>query len=110
HSSVYGPGRSLQFCLRLLDPVCHLHLAVHRRRGREVLSDLLMLAGTAGGRARSKGAGSGGGEHTEVGGERQRLMVVAFGRFGVAHIERRCNGTEAVKRYRFRASLLLSPG
>src|SRR5690348_10129429 len=77
HSSIRGPGRSLQLCLRLLDPVCHLHLAVHRRRGREVLSGLLMLAYTPGELAESKVAVSDEGAHPEWDGECHRLMVVA---------------------------------
>src|SRR5262245_4678823 len=37
-------ARSLQFCFRLLQPDLHVHLAVHRRRGGEVLLRLLALA------------------------------------------------------------------
>jgi hypothetical protein len=37
---------NLQLRLRLLQPVRHAHLAVHRRRGREVLLRLLTLART----------------------------------------------------------------
>ena len=37
-------SQRLQLCLRWLQPVRHAHLAVHHRRGGEVLARLLALA------------------------------------------------------------------
>src|SRR5262245_30638375 len=40
----WGLGEFLQLSLRLLEPERHAHLAVHRRRGGEVLACLFALA------------------------------------------------------------------
>src|SRR6266851_2959604 len=63
--------------LRLLQPVRHAHLAVHRRRGGEVLLRLLASAGAPVELAEAEVAVCDERAHAELTGERQRLAVVA---------------------------------
>ena len=63
--------------LRLLQPVLHAHLAIHRRRGREVLLGLLALARAPVQLAEAEVAVGGEGAHAELLGERERVTVVS---------------------------------
>src|SRR5207237_6929097 len=70
--------------LRLLQPEPHVHLAVHRRRSREVLLGVLQLAHAPVELAEPEVAVGDEGAHAELDGECQRLAVVAFGVRGAA--------------------------
>src|SRR5499426_3478940 len=63
--------------LRLLQPVRHPHLAVHRRRRGEMLLRLLALAGAPVELAKAEVAVGDEGAHAELAGECQRRAVVA---------------------------------
>src|SRR4029450_7273713 len=65
----------LQLRLRLLQPVRHVHLAIHRGRGGEVLPRLLALARAPVELAEAEVAVGHGGAHAELGGERQRRSM-----------------------------------
>jgi hypothetical protein len=67
-----------QFRLRLLQPEPHVHLAVHRRGGREVLLGLLAVARAPVQLAEAEVAVGDQGAHAEFGSKRQCLAVVAF--------------------------------
>src|SRR6266436_9043327 len=76
---VRGPGaassRQLPHLhLHLLQPVRHTHLAVQRRRGREVFSGLLALAGAPVELAEAEVAVGDEGAHAEFAGKCQRLI------------------------------------
>ena len=77
-------ARSSQFRLRLFQPEAHAHLAVHGRRGGEVLTRRLALASDPGEPAEAEVAVGDEGSHTERLRERQRLAVVAGSALGVA--------------------------
>src|SRR5262249_22289991 len=77
-----------QFRLRLLQPVRHPHLAVHRRRGGEVLLRLLALARASVAPAETEVAVGDEGAHAEFLGYPQRFTVVTFCRLGVEPIAR----------------------
>src|SRR5262245_52817816 len=64
--------------LRLLEIEPHVHLAVHRRRGGEVVAGLLRIARPAVDLAETEMAVDDEGPHAELGGERQRLTVVGL--------------------------------
>src|SRR5713226_6413022 len=70
--------------LRLLQPVPHVHLAVHRRRGEQLLPDLLGFARAPIEFAEAVVTMGNERAHTELRGECQGLLVVVFGflRFG----------------------------
>src|SRR5262245_3268458 len=72
--------------LGLLEPVRHPHLAVHRRRGCEMLLRLLALARAPVEFAEAEVAVRDEGTHAKFGSERHRLMVVAFLCLGVGQI------------------------
>src|SRR2546422_8502765 len=63
--------------LGLLQPEPHVHLAVHRRRGGQMLLRLLALAGAPEELGEAEVAVGDEGAHAELAGERQRLAVVA---------------------------------
>src|SRR5438067_8640121 len=63
--------------LNLLEPVRHAHVAVHRRRRRDVLPGLLALAGAPVEPAQPKVAVGDEGAHAELLGEGQRVTGVA---------------------------------
>src|SRR5712691_6385597 len=65
------------FRRRLFQPVLHVHLAVHRRRGREVLLRLLLLARAPVELAEAEVAVGDEGAHAELLGERERVTIVA---------------------------------
>src|SRR6266851_1403826 len=69
--------------LRLLQPVRHAHLAVHRRRGGEVLLRLLSVAGAPVELAEAEVAVGDEGPHAARLGERQRLAVVGLAPLGI---------------------------
>src|SRR5713101_8630073 len=89
--------------LRLLQPELHVHLAVHRRRGGEVLLSLLALARAPVEFAEVEVAVGDEGAHPEFGGKGHRLAVVplpvfricrlAIRRDGASHAERPCSAT-----------------
>src|SRR5215831_7634152 len=66
----------LNLRLRLLQPVRHVHFAIHRRRGGEVLLGLLALAGAPVELAEAEVAVGDERAYAELVGERQRLSVV----------------------------------
>src|SRR5215467_5694948 len=66
----------LNLRLRLLQPVRHVHFAIHRCRGGEVLLGLLALAGASVELAEAEVAVGDERAHAELVGERQRLSVV----------------------------------
>src|SRR5262245_33970713 len=67
------------FRLRLLQPIGHPHLAVHRRRRGEMLLRLLALAGAPGELAEAEVAVGDEWAHAKLCGECQRLTVRALG-------------------------------
>src|SRR5437867_1134071 len=73
----------LQLGLRLLQPELHVHLAVHRHRGSEVLVSLLTLPDTPVERAEAKVAVGDERAHAEVGGECHGLTVRVPGLLGL---------------------------
>src|SRR5436190_18611983 len=80
-SPVSSPqGRLLRLThlrLGLLQPELHAHVAVHRRRRRDVLLGLLALAGAPKELAETEVAVGDEGAHPELLGERERVTVVA---------------------------------
>src|SRR5215470_14206526 len=64
--------------LRLLQPVRHSHLAVHRRRDGEMLLRLLTLARTPVELPEAEVAVGDEGAHAELRGERQSVLVGTF--------------------------------
>jgi len=71
-----------QLRLRLLQPVRHPHLAVHRRRGSEVLLCLLALAGPAMKRAETEVAVGQERVQAQLVGRGQRSPIVVLGAIG----------------------------
>src|SRR2546426_5570263 len=69
--------------LRLLQPEPHVHVAVHRRRGGEVLLGLLALARAPGELAEAEVAVRDERAHAARLGEGQRLAVVGLAALGV---------------------------
>ena len=76
----------MTLCLGLLQPVRHAHLAVHRRRGGEVLARLLGLARLRVQRAEAELAVGDERTHAVRLGESQRLVVVGLATLGVEPI------------------------
>src|SRR5262249_31220963 len=72
-------GQFRHLPLRLLQPVPHPHLAVHRRCGGEVLLRLLTLASAPVELAEAEVAVGDEGAHAEFGRDNERRPVVAFG-------------------------------
>src|SRR5262245_32213396 len=71
-------GRLSHLRLRRLQPICHPHLAVHRRRGGEMLLRLLALARAPGELAEAEVTVGDQRAHAELVGERQRLAVIGL--------------------------------
>src|SRR3989442_13943252 len=78
----------------MLEPEAHIHLAIHRRPGGEVLARLLVLARAPVELAEPEVAVGDERAHAELAGERQRLAVVVFSVLGIAG---RCDVTGKVK-------------
>src|SRR5262249_30174663 len=78
--------------LRLLQPQAHLHLAVHRGRGREVVAGLVGVADSTAEPAEAEVAVSDEGAHPQLAGERERVTVVAVGVSGGVTLS--CDVTE----------------
>src|SRR5262249_45229740 len=72
--------------LRLLQPVRHPHLAVHRRRGGEVLVCLLTLARAPVELAEAEVAVGDEGAHAARLGQSQRLAILGLGGLGIEPI------------------------
>src|SRR5262245_55077279 len=70
-------GLLFQFCLHQLQPRAHAHVAVHRRRGDEMVASLLMLADVHGQLAETEVAVGDEGAHPELLSERERVTIVA---------------------------------
>src|SRR5215831_3401778 len=70
------PGPS--FRLRFMQPVRHAHLAVHRRRGGEMLPGLLALVGTAVKLAEAEVALGDEGAHAQLLGQREGRVIVSL--------------------------------
>src|SRR5215472_9544964 len=73
-----------RFCLLQVEP--HLHLAVHRRRGGEVLARLLALARAREQLPEAQVAVGDEGAHATRFGQRKRLAVVGLAALGVEAI------------------------
>src|SRR5882762_1298090 len=73
----------LHFRFRLLEPERHVHLAVHCRRGSQVLLGLLRLAHTSTEAAEATVAVSDERSHTARLGERQRPAVMRLAALGI---------------------------
>src|SRR5215475_7691105 len=80
----WGLGEFLELRVRLLQPKAHVHLAVHGRRGGEVILRFMWLARAPGNLAEAEVAVGDQRAHAELAGERQRLAVVASGILGAA--------------------------
>jgi hypothetical protein len=84
--SVRSYAAALSARLRLLQPEAHVHLAVHLRRGGELLAALLILACSSVELPEAEVAMGGEGAHPELLGERERVAVVVFGLVGVQRV------------------------
>src|SRR5260370_17574206 len=86
---------------RLLQPVRHAHLAVHRRRGGEVLVRLLPLAGALIQLAEAEVAVGDEGAHAELAGKCQRLIVAGVSRLHLRGFTMRGDLAEEIEDPRF---------
>src|SRR5262249_24369786 len=68
----------MQFCFRLLQPEPHVHLAVHGRRGGEILARLLSLAGACEELTEAEMAVGDERTHPQFFGDGDRVVVVAL--------------------------------
>ena len=75
-----------QLRLRLAHPVRHAHLAIHRRRVRQVFSGLVALAGTPVELAEAEVAVGDEGAHAAWPRKRQRLPVVNLSALGIESV------------------------
>src|SRR5882672_3202115 len=112
---VRGPGaassRQLPHLhLHLLQPVRHTHLAVQRRRGPEVFSGLLALAGAPVELAEAEVAVGDEGAHAEFAGKCQRLIVAGVSRLHLKGFAMRGDLAEEIEDPRFDAALCTLPG
>jgi hypothetical protein len=71
--------QSVQFRIGLLQPKSHVHLPVHRRRGREFVAGLIRPAGVQLKFSEAVMATRDERAHAEFAGQRERLPVMAFG-------------------------------
>src|SRR5205823_14570121 len=78
HSVRGGSSQFLHLRLRLLQPEPHVHLAVHRRSGGEVLAGLLLLARAPTELAEAEVAVGDEGAHAARLAERQSVAVVGL--------------------------------
>src|SRR6266508_2529632 len=100
--------RPFLFCS--LQPVRHAHLAVHRRRGGEVLLRLLALARAPVELAEAEVAVGDERAHAELGGEGQGGAVVCFGRCYVDTVTMRSNLAKKAERPGLRAAVTAFTG
>src|SRR6266849_8902295 len=84
--------------LRLLQPEPHVHFAVHRRRGGEVLSGLLALARAPVELAEAEVTMGDERAHAARLGERQRLAVVGLAALGIEPVGMGRDVAEQVQR------------
>src|SRR5215469_2650964 len=68
-------GEFLQLGLRLREPEAHIHLAVHRRRGGEVLARLLALARASAELAKAEMAVGDERAHAKLPGQRESFAI-----------------------------------
>src|SRR5262249_36880693 len=92
--------------LRLLQPVRHPHLPVHRRRGGEVLLRLLPLVRTPAELAAANVAVGDGRAHPSRLGQRQRFAVVGLGLLELPTIRMRGDLSEKPQGPRFKPAFL----
>src|SRR5215831_5916418 len=97
-SSQLGSARRVYLRLRLLQPVRHPHLTVHRRRGGEVLARLLALARARAQLPEAEVAVGDERAHAARLGEGQRLMVVGLAALGIEPVGVGRDVTEQVER------------
>src|SRR5438445_10693453 len=98
-------GKSLSLDLCLVQPVRHAHLAVHRRRGGEVLLRLLALARPPGELAEAEVAVGDEGAHAEFLCASYRLHIGRFGALDIRRILTRADFTQEPHRPGFGAML-----
>src|SRR6266849_4307477 len=96
--ALWPSGQSTHFHLRLLQPEPHVHLAVHRRRGGEVLLRLLPLARAPRELAEAEVAVGDERAHAAWLGERQRLAVVSLAALGIEPVGMGRDVAEQVQR------------
>src|SRR5207245_4542160 len=96
--------------LGLLQPVRHPHLAVHRRRGGEMLPRQLALARAPVELTEAEVAMRDEGTHAEFGGYGEGLQVIIFGRFGLRELTPRRNLAEKPQDICLSASFLMRTG
>src|SRR5215510_13752610 len=101
---------SLELRLRLLQPVRHSHLAVHRRRGGEVLLRLLTLASAPVELAEAEVAVGDKGPHAQCLGQSQGLLVVGCGLLDIRGVDVGIDNPKLVQRERLVGTLLQLPG
>src|SRR5262249_19255045 len=85
-----------EFRLRFLQPVRHPHLAVHRRRGGEMLLRLLAIAGALVELAEAEVAMGDEGAHAARLGQGERLAIVSLTAHGIEHVDMRRDVAEQV--------------
>src|SRR5262249_47438673 len=90
---------------RLLHPVRHPHLSIHRRRGGEMLLRLLALARAPVELAEAEVAVGDEGAHAELDGERYRLAVVLLGALDFRRIAMRGDLAEDIEATCFDSAL-----
>ena len=91
-------SRLVHLRLRLLLPVRHAHVAVHSRRGDEVLLRLLPFASASGELAEAEVAAGDEGPHAARFGERQSLAVVGLAALGIEPVGVGCDVAEQMLR------------
>src|SRR5713101_4356591 len=110
-SAAHRVSRQLpQLRLRLVRPEAHVHLAVHRRGRRQMLSSLVPLAGLPQELAEVKVAVGDERTHAELACQHQGLAVVAFRRLDSRRIASGDDFTEQAETPRLVAALLVAPG
>ena len=87
-------SRLVHLRLHLLLPVRHAHVAVHRRRGGEVLLPLLPFACASGELAEAEVAAGDKGPHAARLGKCQRLEVVGLAALGIELVGMGCDVAE----------------
>src|SRR5215470_139953 len=95
---------------RMVKPEAHLHLAVHRRRRRQMLSGLLVPAGRSKELAQVEMDVGDEGAHLELGSQGQGLPVVAFRRLDVRWVSAEGDFAEQVEGPSLVAALPMAPG
>jgi len=88
----------LHLRLRLFQPVRHVHLAVHRHCGSEVLSRLLTLACVSVELAEAEVAVGDEGAHAARLGESQRFSVLELGAVWIESVDMGCDIAEQLQR------------